>query len=116
MSYQLPDRHGQAPDPVSAYRAEVLRTAGVPLPDKDRWALGALGLAGESGEVVDLLKKHLFHGKPLDIDKLIMELGDVRWYLEVLAYMAGVSMEEIERRNVEKLRLRYPNGFKKEGE
>ena len=99
------------------YRKEMLYTASVSLEKESfekQLSLGALGLGGESGEVVDLIKKVLHHGKPLDKDKLIEEMGDVRWYLEYLAASIGVSMEEIETRNIKKLRARYPNGFSKE--
>lgn len=74
-------------------------------------SLGALGLGGEAGEVVDLIKKVLHHGKELDRAKLILELGDVRWYLEYLAASINVSMEEIETKNIAKLAARYPTGF-----
>lgn len=88
------------------YREEVLRTAG-----STDLAMGALGLAGETGEVVDLLKKHLYHGKPLDRIKLVKELGDVRWYMEYLMAATNVTMEEVEATNVTKLRIRFPEGF-----
>lgn len=95
------------------YRKEVLRNLNpehVPS-DRDVLALGGMGLAGEAGECVDLIKKHLFHKVPLDRDKLIKELGDVRWYFEVLCHAAGITITEVERLNVEKLRKRFPNGF-----
>lgn len=95
------------------YRKEVLRNLN-PAHVKNAeevLTLGAMGLAGEAGECVDLVKKHLFHGVPLDRDKLLKELGDVRWYFEVLCHAAGTDIEEVERLNVEKLRLRYPDGF-----
>jgi len=95
------------------YREEVMRTypnfTGTSLTDK--LTNGALGLAGESGEVADLVKKALFYGKSLDREALILELGDVRWYLEVLAASLDLTMEEIEAANVAKLQKRYPTGF-----
>lgn len=90
------------------YREEVLRTASAAV---DPLSLGAMGLAGETGEVVDLIKKHVHHKVPLDREKLINELGDVRWYFELLCHCAGVDMQEIEERNILKLRKRYPEGF-----
>ena len=96
------------------YREEVKRTAGVSLESdsfKDQLLLGATGLAGEGGEVVDLIKKHVFHKKPLDKDALIKELGDVRWYLEYLMLANNITMSEVEDANIKKLRARYPNGF-----
>lgn len=91
-----------------SYRDEVLRTASAHV---DPLSLGAMGLAGEAGEVVDLIKKHVHHKAPFDRDKFIKELGDVRWYLELLCHCANVSMEEVEALNIEKLRKRYPDGF-----
>lgn len=95
------------------YRKHVMRTLN-PAADytkESRLTLASLGLAGESGEVVDLVKKHLFHGKALDREKLILELGDVRWYLESFAWILGTTMEEIEEANIAKLRARFPEGF-----
>jgi len=95
------------------YRDSVMRTS----PDfemdslETKLSLGGLGLAGEAGEVVDIIKKIIHHKKSIDRDSLIEELGDVRWYLEYLAASLNVSMDEIEKRNVEKLLKRYPNGF-----
>lgn len=94
-----------------SYRSEVLRTCPSVADGPQTILCASLGLAGESGEFVDLLKKHLFHGHPFDREKLILELGDIRWYLELAAHALGVSMEEVEKRNVEKLRKRYPDGF-----
>lgn len=71
----------------------------------------ALGLNGESGEVADIIKKHVFHGHELSEDKLVEELGDVLWYVSVMAYNLGKPLSEIAAKNVEKLCKRYPNGF-----
>lgn len=90
------------------YRKEVMRTAAGHV---DPLSLGAMGLAGEAGEVVDLIKKHVHHKVPFDRDKFIKELGDVRWYLELLCDCAGVTIQEVEKLNIEKLRKRYPDGF-----
>lgn len=70
-----------------------------------------LGLSGESGEVCDIVKKHLYQGHTLDEDELIEEAGDVAWYLTELATVLGVTLEEILQRNIDKLRRRYPQGF-----
>lgn len=96
-----------------SYRENVLKTANPAIDTLEKkLSMGGLGLAGEAGEVVDLIKKILHHGKPLDRGKLISELGDVRWYLEYLSIALDVSMEEIEAKNSEKLvEKRYKNGF-----
>lgn len=94
-----------------SYQAEALRTAGPSIGTREGWAMAAMGLAGEAGEAVDLLKKHLFHGHALDRDKLVKELGDVLWYAAVLSEMAGAKLSEVAAANVVKLRKRYPDGF-----
>lgn len=70
-----------------------------------------LGLAGEVGETLDLLKKHLGHGQPLDFEKLKKEFGDVRWYGAALEDSFGFKSSEVAEANVTKLRARYPDGF-----
>lgn len=72
---------------------------------------GVLGLAGEAGEVADILKKHLYQGHALDREKLIDEAGDVLWYIVELAAGLGVTLDEIAQHNADKLRRRYPDGF-----
>ena len=72
---------------------------------------GLMGLNGEAGEAIDLLKKHIFQGHDLDKEHMAKELGDVAWYLAVSANAIGYDLESIFQMNVEKLRNRYPNGF-----
>lgn len=74
----------------------------------------AFGIMGESGEVVDLIKKVLFHGHPIDKEKFKAELGDVMWYVARIAQWAGLSLEEVAQGNIDKLKKRYPDGFSKE--
>lgn len=73
----------------------------------------ALGLAGESGEVVDDIKKKYFHGRTIDPDHTIEELGDVMWYVANIATQLGVTLDEVIERNVDKLRVRYPQMYLK---
>ena len=97
---------------INEYQAAALRTAQT---DKllaiDLLINSALGLCGESGEVADLVKKHLFQGHDLDFDHIAKELGDVAWYLAVGAYAIGYDLETILQMNVDKLKARYPDGF-----
>lgn len=79
--------------------------------DETLLPMTALGLAGEVGELVDYLKKHLYHGYPLDRDKVKSESGDVLWYLSSLCSLAGLSLGEVAEANVKKLEERYPEGF-----
>lgn len=71
----------------------------------------AMGLSGEAGEVANLIKKHRFHGHPLDVTELVDELGDVMFYLQALCNVAGVDIVEVLLHNVRKLTTRYPKGF-----
>jgi NTP pyrophosphatase (non-canonical NTP hydrolase) len=70
-----------------------------------------MGLTTEAGESLDALKKHLFYGKPLDEVNLKEEMGDLFWYLAIMADTLGVSFEEIQERNIEKLKARYGEKF-----
>lgn len=72
---------------------------------------GILGLAGESGEVVDLVKKGIFHGKGINEEHLKKELGDVMWYVAMTCYAAGFEMDDVMQTNIDKLMKRYPDGF-----
>lgn len=99
---------------ANEYQQLVLRTVNKDLPLPMQLATFALGLGGEAGEVQDLIKKHLGHGHPLDRDKLNKELGDCGWYLAVLSYLNGTTLEEVFQQNIEKLKKRYPEGFSTE--
>ena len=96
------------------YRESVLRTFNSDQTHREKLTNSAMGLAGEAGEVIDLLKKHLFHKHELDRDKLINELGDCYYYLEVLCDLIDVSPEEVKDKNITKLAKRYPQGFSSE--
>jgi NTP pyrophosphatase (non-canonical NTP hydrolase) len=96
------------------YIAEILRTyAGADDPTS-KLTLGALGLAGETGEVIDLIKKYVFQGHEIDQEKFRDELGDVLWYFMLICHTVGCSLEEVMVGNVEKLQRRYPHGFEAE--
>lgn len=95
---------------INEYQKEALRTANT-LDPKDLLTNGVMGLCGESGECVDLMKKHLFQGHELDAEHMAKELGDVAWYLAVSAYALGYDLETVLQMNVDKLRKRYPEGF-----
>lgn len=79
--------------------------------DENLMLNGAMGLNGEAGEVIDILKKHIFQGHDLDVDHIAKECGDCLWYLAILAKGAGYTLDEIAEMNVTKLRKRYPDGF-----
>lgn len=71
----------------------------------------ALGLAGEAGEVADLVKKGIYHQQTLDHEKLKKELGDVLWYVSALADQLNMTLTEIMEANIEKLQARFPKGY-----
>ena len=74
--------------------------------------LATLGLCGESGEIAEAVKKHIFHDHPLDEEKLAKEAGDVLWYLNYLSVRClGKGLDQIMDLNIEKLSKRYPEGF-----
>lgn len=108
-------RFGHLEDPAdiwAVYPTIVAATARTDLPKEEQIANAAMGLAGEVGEVVDMLKKGLYQGHDVDEYDLMEELGDVLFYwtwLAVLQY--GFDRAEIMLRNAVKLHERYPNGF-----
>lgn len=67
----------------------------------------ALGIAGEAGELVDAIKKHLIYGKPLDRENVIEELGDLRFYIQAMQNVLGISESDILQHNANKLAKRY---------
>lgn len=71
----------------------------------------ALGVAGEAGELVDCIKRHTVYGKPLDMDNLAEEIGDALWYLANICNVMGWSFEDMARRNIAKLKIRYPEKY-----
>jgi NTP pyrophosphatase (non-canonical NTP hydrolase) len=96
------------------YQRLAMTTLNPALSKKDILINGVMGLCGESGEAIDIVKKHLHQGHELDREKLMKELGDIAWYLAETAYALDVELDEILTRNIEKLRTRYPEGFDRE--
>ncbi len=88
---------------ANEYQEAALRTASSAKPE-DLILNGALGLAGESGEVADFVKKHLFQGHELNKEKLADELGDVCWYVAIMAKGLGYPLEEIMKMNIRRSR------------
>ena len=98
---------------LNQYQTEAMRTASgmTAASDENLMLNGAMGLNGEAGEVIDILKKYMFQGHDLDKDHVAKECGDCLWYLAILAKGAGYTLDEIAEMNKEKLRKRYPDGF-----
>ena len=93
------------------YEMLAKRSLNTSLLDQHQLLNAALGLAGESGEVADHVKKYLFHDHPLDREKLILELGDLQWYIMQACYALNTNIEAVMSANITKLEARYPNGF-----
>ena len=96
---------------INEYQKLAMTTLNPALDKRDVLINGVMGLCGEAGEAIDIVKKHLAQGHELDREKLIKELGDVAWYLAETAYALGVPLEDVLQRNIDKLRARYPQGF-----
>jgi NTP pyrophosphatase (non-canonical NTP hydrolase) len=93
------------------YQLLASRTYNHDLLEGDGVVMAALGLAGEAGEVVELIKKWRFHGKPIAEADLKAELGDVLWYLACMADRYGFRLEDIAAENLAKLEKRWPHKF-----
>ena len=96
---------------INEYQKLAMTTLNPALSEKDVLINGVMGLCGESGEAIDIVKKWLAQGHALDKEKLVKELGDICWYLAETATALGLSLEDIMVANIEKLRKRYPEGF-----
>ena len=96
---------------INEYQSLAMRTLNPSLEKRDVLINGVMGLCGEAGEAIDLVKKHLHQGHELDREGLIRELGDVAWYLAETAHALDTDLETVLRLNIEKLKRRYPEGF-----
>jgi NTP pyrophosphatase (non-canonical NTP hydrolase) len=74
------------------------------------WHLGT-GVAGEAGELVDAIKKHVVYGKDIDLENVIEELGDLEFYMQGIRTAIGVTREEVLEANVAKLEKRYSQAY-----
>jgi NTP pyrophosphatase (non-canonical NTP hydrolase) len=102
-----------ADDGITAndYQRAAMRTAG---DNTENYLLnGVMGLCGESGEVIDLVKKHLYQGHELDKTKVAEETSDCLWYCALIATAIDMNLGDIMQLNIDKLKRRYPAGFDK---
>jgi len=79
----------------------------------ERLTTAGVGLAAESGEFLEIVKKMVFQGKPWNADNrehLIIELGDVLWYVAQACIALDIPFDDVVRGNVKKLEKRYPGG------
>lgn len=99
---------------INEYQKLAMTTQNPALSERDVLLNGVMGLCGESGEAIDIVKKWLAQGHELDKAHLAKELGDIAWYLAETATALGLTLEEILQANIDKLRARYPEGFSTE--
>lgn len=99
---------------ANTYQELALRTLNPEIEKKDILLNGVMGLSGEAGETIDIVKKHLFHGHELDREKILLELGDIAWYLAETAYALDTDLSTVLSMNIDKLMKRYPDGFSEE--
>ena len=96
---------------INEYQELAMTTLNPQLNKKDVLINSVMGLCGESGEAIDIVKKWLAQGHALDKERLAKELGDIAWYLAEAATALDLPLEQIFQDNLEKLKKRYPNGF-----
>lgn len=70
----------------------------------------ATGIGGEAGEIEDVIKKHVIYQKPLDVENVKEELGDLLFYMSNLMQSVGLSFKDVLQHNIDKLSVRYSSG------
>ncbi len=96
---------------INEYQKLAMTTLNPALDRKEVLINGVMGLCGEAGEAIDIVKKWLAQGHELDREHLIKELGDIAWYLAETATALDMDLETVLEKNIEKLKHRYPEGF-----
>ena len=96
---------------ANEYQRLAMTTLNPELSKREVLINSVMGLCGEAGEAIDIVKKWMAHGHELDRDHLAKELGDIAWYLAEAATALDLSLDEILQANIDKLKKRYPEGF-----
>lgn len=96
---------------INEYQSLAMVTLNPDLSSKDILINGVMGLCGEAGEAIDIVKKWLAQGHELDKEHLAKELGDIAWYLAETATALELPLEAIFQGNIDKLKKRFPDGF-----
>lgn len=107
-------RYGEVVDAsgvMAIYPAIVEKTRRKDLNNEEALKNACMGLAGECGELIDLVKKYFYQGSDLDLIHAQLELGDIIYYIYWISMMLGINMSDIMFANMEKLSSRYPDGF-----
>ena len=79
----------------------------------ERLLTAGVGINAEGGEFLEIIKKMIFQGKPFNVDNkehMIIELGDLMWYVAQACMALEVSFDDVIETNVNKLKKRYPGG------
>jgi len=71
----------------------------------------ATGISGEAGELLDAVKKYVAYNKPLDLDNVVEELGDLEFYMQAMREAVGVTREQVIQQNMLKLSKRYNGSY-----
>ncbi len=98
---------------MNAYQALAMRTA-APQEPNDAMDHALFGLGSEVGELMTHWKAHRYYGKPLSREYMVKELGDVLWFLNRAAVAQLITLDEVARTNIDKLRQRYPGKFSRQ--
>lgn len=96
---------------VNEYQELAMTTLNPELNKRDVLINSVMGLCGESGEAIDIVKKWMAQGHELDKEHLVKELGDIAWYLAEAATALDIPLQDILQSNIDKLKKRYPEGF-----
>lgn len=96
---------------INEYQKLAMTTLNPELSKKDVLINSVMGLCGESGEAIDIVKKWMAQGHELDKEHFAKELGDIAWYLAEAATAIDMPLEDILQANIDKLKKRYPEGF-----
>ena len=96
---------------INEYQELAMTTLNPELTKKDVLINSVMGLCGESGEAIDIVKKWMAQGHELDKEHLTKELGDIAWYLAEAATALEFPLDDILQANIDKLKKRYPDGF-----
>ena len=99
---------------INEYQQLAMTTLNPELQKRDVLINSVMGLCGEAGEAIDVVKKWMAQGRALNKEQLVKELGDIAWYLAEAATALDMPLEEILQANINKLKQRYPNGFEAE--
>ena len=96
---------------INEYQESAMTTLNPDLSKRDVLINSVMGLCGEAGEAIDIVKKWMAQGHELDKEHLAKELGDIAWYLAEAATALEIPLEDIMQANLDKLKKRYPEGF-----